>query len=259
MKRTLIAAVFALSASTAFAGPSTDVLQIVTDVQEALNRIDILSSGTNIAQDAVNAANLISVEGAQIDDVAQIGFLTTQVAKNVAISEWSSFTNLDQAATNVLNSVDAGKIDNILQGALGDQYASNYVQFDDLDLAPFDLDNDMSHVKQAATNVANTISATTLEGFTIQLAAVDQDAINSAVGAGTAGLWPADVSNLTQEAVNAANLVSVGTLPSNFSVLPDIVQVGIADQVASNTLAASVKVNTAVQSATNVVNSISLD
>ncbi|MEX3313496.1 hypothetical protein [Sulfitobacter sp. PS-8MA] len=90
----------------------TDISQTVKALQEALNTIDIADDATNVSQAGVNAANIISIDSEHLDDVLQEAqWGTKQVAKNDfdtdgLNSNHAILTDISQAGTNVLNSVD---------------------------------------------------------------------------------------------------------------------------------------------------------
>lgn len=138
----------------------TDISQTVDALQKALNTIDIADDATDVSQAGVNAANIISIDSEHLDDVlqeAQSG--TKQVAKNDfdtdgLNSNHAILTDISQAGTNVLNSVDmtsknSGSFDinRLGQKAVGvKQKADN-----DIDIRV----GTSTNVEQAATNVMN--------------------------------------------------------------------------------------------------------
>lgn len=196
----------------------TDILQVVHGIQEAINEIDFSGTGEGIVQEATNAANLIDYDGG-----SDIGSIVQD-------------SSVDQLAKNTL---DLGKGDLTSVGK---------------------IDN-----SQTATNLANIVSLDALDDSLFQASSGTQDAINLASyssgpmmsfkhGGGGMPSSP-DVSDFTQEAVNAANIATIDDLPE-FEFGFEMVQFACADQFAFNSLSGVGDLSKITQTATNIANSI---
>lgn len=259
MKTILAASLIALMSSSAvFAWESADIEQLVGGVQEALNEIDDVTSAVGVTQEAVNAANLVSlVDAGGLDEIAQGSWLE-QDAENSIESGWdwvpffglqpdyAVITDVTQSATNVANSVSLGTtgdapegalyLDKIKQGAFVDQYATN-----DIETA-----YTVEDVSQSAVNAANLISSdvATEDLYKVkQFAVGDQDAYNTIVfkksidGNATEVVGEATVViPSTQDATNVVNSVSVQSVSKTLAQFSAVEQdaKNVADSVGSN-------------------------
>ncbi|KPF46519.1 hypothetical protein IP76_06565 [Rhizobium sp. AAP43] len=219
-----------MSSSAALA-ESADILQLVGGVQEALNEIDDVTSAVGVTQEAVNAANLVSlVDAGGLDEIAQGSWLEQDAENSIDSGgsyiwwswhpDYAVIKDVTQSATNVANSVSLGT--DVVDAPEGALY--------------------LDEIKQGAF--------------------VDQYATNDIETAYT-------VEDVSQSAVNAANLISVDVATSE---LKDIVQFAVGDQDAYNTIVFKKSIDgnatevvgeatvviPSTQSATNVVNSVSV-
>ncbi|WP_156318486.1 hypothetical protein [Rhizobium sp. AAP43] len=231
MKTILAASLVALMSSSAALAESADILQLVGGVQEALNEIDDVTSAVGVTQEAVNAANLVSlVDAGGLDEIAQGSWLEQDAENSIDSGgsyiwwswhpDYAVIKDVTQSATNVANSVSLGT--DVVDAPEGALY--------------------LDEIKQGAF--------------------VDQYATNDIETAYT-------VEDVSQSAVNAANLISVDVATSE---LKDIVQFAVGDQDAYNTIVFKKSIDgnatevvgeatvviPSTQSATNVVNSVSV-
>jgi hypothetical protein len=150
-------------------------------------------------------------------------------------------------AANLINLPDE-ELDYVTQTAAGAQLAANYVNFSE----------DLSDVTQSATNVLNSLTVNSVTGSITQTTTAGQAALNAVEGVGSygwkhgkGGYGSDDIYDVTQTALNAANLVSIDAI-SDLS----IVQTFTTGQLAANYVGALDNVSKITQSATNVANSI---
>lgn len=152
-------------------------------------------------------------------------------------------------AANLINLPDE-ELDVVAQSAVGAQLAANYVNFTE----------DLSDVTQSATNVLNSLTVLGMPGGSItQTTTAGQAALNAVEGIGSygwkhgkGGYGSDDIDGVTQTALNAANLVSLGGVGDDLN----IVQTFTTGQLAANYVGALDNVKNVTQSATNVANSI---
>lgn len=232
-----------------------DFKQNLDGLQKAINMIVLNGDAQDIVQNAVNAGNLINVGNAiQLANVEQSADLLQIAVNHVGGSFFSGgdIAGVVQSATNVANSVSSdGLVQATKQWGHGDQWASNSV------LGGYN--SALYGLEQAATNVVNTVTATTAKTVN-QVSSTDQVAINVIVGGSydaDAVDWDAtdvDVTQ-TQAAVNAANLVTLDFLTGA------IKQQSYGDQLAVNKAILTgynANVYDLGQSATNVANSVTV-
>ncbi|MGL3607332.1 hypothetical protein ACSV9I_12520 [Rhizobium sp. G187] len=259
MKTILAASLIALMSSSAvFAWESADIEQLVGGVQEALNEIDDVTSAVGVTQEAVNAANLVSlVDAGGLDEIAQGSWLEQDAENSIDSGgsymwwswhpDYAVIKDVTQSATNVANSVSLGTdvvdtpegalyLDKIKQGAFVDQYATN-----DIETA-----YTVEDVSQSAVNAANLISSdvATEDLYKVkQFAVGDQDAYNTIVfkksidGNATEVVGEATVViPSTQDATNVVNSVSVQSVSKTLAQFSAVEQdaKNVADSVGSN-------------------------
>lgn len=271
MTTTALVAAFALPAMA----EQTDITQTIEGLQEALNSIEIADDATDVAQTAVNAANLISLED-NLDDVLQDADLDDgnegidfeQVASNVLDSGPASFNSADlsgvtQDATNVLNSIGGVGED----GGLPDvntlyQDADEVVQdaFNDIELSGPATSEDIS---QAATNALNLATLEDVNGvnsigaaFEMQQDGDDifQSAYNELdIRDGITDTNTDDVLQSTQDATNVINMADISE-DLNGTLLQELTD---SDQSAANVAhdtRRNAEINDLLQAATNIAN-----
>ncbi|WP_223275044.1 hypothetical protein [Tateyamaria sp. syn59] len=292
-----------LLSTPAFAGDETDITQLMSGVQKALNSIAVNHNNTGIEQSGTNAANLISWDGASFDDLSQSATgATKQLAKNSASTTYGQWNDLTQGAVNLINSIDIGNasgvdVQTVMQNAIGtDQDAINVAQYgqwvdgvaqnalnaanlftgndvEDLIEQKFDASqlasNDISgadnnewarDIESIATNVVNSISADDIEEA-VQIAKGNQAASNYVnFGNGDTGFAPstADLDNVIQTAMSAANMITIDDLDGSSSQTASLSQ--LSENVAAFTGAVSSPAHNAgrvsglTQTATNAGN-----
>ena len=218
----------------------------------------------NVNQTAVNAANLATLQDVNVSldqSVTGLGQLAINTVVDVDAST-GGISDLTQAATNVANSATLDDVEASatltqtadMSGFLNGQAALNYVEFGM---------NGVTNATQTATNAVNLATLDDLRGT------LSQEVINGAqiagnlvnysgfIGDGGPNLDSAGtVSGLTQTAVNAANLVTVATLPDIGGTL-EVSQAYSGFQLSGNGLYDADTINNVTQAATNVANSIS--
>ena len=261
------------SVSAAGAGLEIETLdQSVSDAtQIAANNIgaspvggDEVTGVANVNQTAVNAANLATLQDVNVSldqSVTGLGQLAINTVVDVDAST-GGISDLTQAATNVANSATLDDVEASatltqtadMSGFLNGQAALNYVEFGM---------NGVTTAKQTATNAVNLVTLNELRGT------LSQEVINGAQIAGNLVNYSGfigdvvpnldsagTVSGLTQTAVNAANLVTVATLPDLGGSL-EVSQAYSGFQLSGNGLYDADTINNVTQAATNVANSIS--
>ena len=218
----------------------------------------------NVNQTAVNAANLATLQDVNVSldqSVSNLGQLAINTVVDVDAST-GGISDLTQAATNVANSATLDDVEASatltqtadMSGFLNGQAALNYVEFG------------MAGVTNATQTATNAVNLATLDDLRGTLS---QEVINGAqiagnlvnysgfIGDGGPNLDSAGtVSGLTQTAVNAANLVTVATLPDIGGSL-EVSQAYSGFQLSGNGLYDADTINNVTQAATNVANSIS--
>ena len=218
----------------------------------------------NVNQTAVNAANLATLQDVNVSldqSVTGLGQLAINTVVDVDAST-GGISDLTQAATNVANSATLDDVEASatltqtadMSGFLNGQAALNYVEFG------------MAGVTNATQTATNAVNLATLDDLRGTLS---QEVINGAqiagnlvnysgfIGDGGPNLDSAGtVSGLTQTAVNAANLVTVATLPDIGGTL-EVSQAYSGFQLSGNGLYDADTINNVTQAATNVANSIS--
>ncbi len=218
---------------------------------------------TGISQSATNVANSINSEG--LVQAAKQTAGESQFASNAALATFgSTLYDLEQAATNVVNTVTAASSKTVNQVSDTDQVAINFIHGGmggyDADDVVWDAEDVDVTETQAAVNAANLVNLDSLTGAIKQDSYGSQLALNKAIFEGYVG---GNVYDLGQSATNVANSVTVATItPAVFDCLCydgwEINQSATADQVASNLLVTVGNVNNTIQSATNIANSINV-
>lgn len=183
-------------------------------------------------------------------DMEQV-FTGIQAALN-KIEGGEDVNDVTQTALNAANLINLpeNSIDEVVQDAVGAQLAANYVNFSE----------DISVVTQSATNVLNSLTVGSMEGGSItQTTTAGQAALNAVEGIGSygwkhgkGGYGSDDIYDVTQTALNAANLVSLGSVGDDLNIVQDF----STGQLAANYVGALDNVSKIAQSATNVANSI---
>lgn len=160
-------------------------------------------------------------------------------------------SDINQTALNAANLINLPdeELDVVTQAAAGAQLAANYVNFSE----------DLSEVTQSATNVLNSLTVRSVTGSITQTTTAGQAALNAVEGVGSygwkhgkGGYGSDDIYDVTQTALNAANLISLGSVSDDLN----IVQTFTTGQLAANYVGALDNVSKITQSATNVANSI---
>ena len=218
----------------------------------------------NVNQTAVNAANLATLQDVNVSldqSVTGLGQLAINTVVDVDAST-GGISDLTQAATNVANSATLDDVEASatltqtadMSGFLNGQAALNYVEFGM---------NGVTNATQTATNAVNLVTLDELRGTLSQEvtngAQIAGNLVNYSgfIGDGGPNLDSAGtVSGLTQTAVNAANLVTVATLPDIGGTL-EVSQAYSGFQLSGNGLYDADTINNVTQAATNVANSIS--
>ncbi|MGB3689474.1 MAG: hypothetical protein WBA02_09250, partial [Jannaschia helgolandensis] len=219
----------------------------------------------NVNQTAVNAANLATLQDVNVSldqSVSDLGQLAINTVVDVDAST-GGISDLTQAATNVANSATLDDVEASatltqtadMSGFLNGQAALNYVEFGMAGV---------TNATQTATNAVNLVTLNELRGT------LSQEVINGAQIAGNLVNYSGfisdggpnldsagTVSGLTQTAVNAANLVTVATLPDLGSGTLEVSQAYSGFQLSGNGLYDADTINNVTQAATNVANSIS--
>lgn len=271
MKSVIAASVLALMASTsAFATDvDADISQFAIGIQKALNEIEDVKTATDVTQEAVNAANLVSlVDAGDLTEVYQ-----KSMVKQIAVNsiEAPKFNKVDvvgavQEATNVANSISFGKddgtgtaeaLEKIKQKSYGDQFAMNKI--DDADLA--------DTVEQTAVNAANLVTLSVDAGAIDkikQMSTSEQTAINDIDTGWNWGYYGpyrngAVITDVTQSATNVANSISLGEIGETGSMLDEVSQGAFVDQYAVNDIKVALTAEDVAQEAVNATNLITSD
>jgi hypothetical protein len=244
-----------------------DLRQAMSGLQEALNTINYINDATAIDQTAINAANLISLEGlGDLGTVDQTGTATQNASNAISSNLNTDLEDITQAATNVLNSLTADDVTNVVQNVYNGQDASNYISFG---WGGYVGTADAEDATQAAVNASNLITIATLHNEIKQASEGSQTAANLAEFVGPQPVYPnfwdfgiANVSNLTQEATNVTNTLTLEAVDLNHckcgyevDQYADIAQSATNDLVGKDGYS---NINDIVQKATNVANSISM-
>lgn len=240
----------------------TDISQTVEALQQALNTINISDDATNVSQAGINAANIISIDFGSLDDVNQFAeedmlqeaindFETQGTGSNPAI-----LTDITQAGTNVLNSIDLtldvgqgydiNRLTQVIDNA--DQNA-----FNDIDIR----DGFSVGIDQDATNVMNMAA---MDDLLEDAGGIDmlQEIDDSTQNAGNQFDVDLGVTDIAQDAVNVMNLAEIEDDLKGDSVqkvFGDIEQ--YAGNVAHDTTPGA-SIENLMQSAVNVANSLSV-
>lgn len=213
-----------------------------------------------VKQSATNVANSISLGEIDVEDVASnINKMLDDVEQEVRVDQYAEnkievgniVEDVAQEAVNAANLISSEKVGlgEVYQVAYGDQDALNTIKFKyKIDGNATTLAGVLIPATQDATNVINSVSAAVISKTLSQYSDVDQKAENVADSvSGYSEVW-----DLNQTAVNAANLVSIGTIGGDL----ELDQVAYVSQNASNLIDANGMVDKVVQSATNVANSV---
>lgn len=244
-------------------------VQVSVSDQVAGNLLVSVVGGISASsQEAVNAVNILSVDDANVFYANQTTFFGSQLGGNAALT-FGDIDRLDQSAVNVANMIDmqdndgdveiitqlaiatpqtalnlvaaGGNVSRVGQSAVN---ASNLVAMDDLDGFALQVyagtqvagnlmitGGSVERVTQEATNVVNSIDLERRvrdeDGGIVQLALAAQTAGN-AIYFGNEPFAP-DVVRVTQTALNAANVITVGEEMDGNSF-----QLAVASQTASN-------------------------
>jgi hypothetical protein len=216
----------------------------------------------NATQSATNVVN--SISGDLVTAVVQKSFGQQDALNNITGDYQSTFTNLEQAATNVVNTLTAGTSRTIEQTSQTAQSASNTISGGwggyDTDVgASVDwaaTGDDAATRTQAAVNAANLVN---IEHLTM---AITQDAHYNPQTATNSASFYGNIYDLGQSATNVLNNVTVETIDPSFFCNCyggwEVNQDAYAAQVSTNLISTMGDVNNAIQSATNVANSISV-
>ncbi|MBC2774383.1 hypothetical protein H6M51_16070 [Rhizobium sp. AQ_MP] len=238
--------------------------------QTAINKID---SGWNwggwsglyrngavidtVKQSATNVANSISLGklgpgpfNKLLDLAKQKAYLDQYASNEIKVALTAE--DVAQEAVNAANLITSGKdgagLGKVYQTAIGDQTALNTIEFKKWIDGNAKVNNVVVPSTQSATNVANSVSAPVITTTLAQFSDVTQKARNVADSVGSSSkIW-----DFEQTAVNATNLVSIGTIGGNL----ELDQVALVSQSASNLIDANGTVDKVVQRATNVANSV---
>jgi hypothetical protein len=271
MKSVIAASVLALMASTsAFATDvDADISQFAMGIQNALNEIEDVKTATDVTQEAVNAANLVSkVDASNLTEVYQKSMVKQGAVNSI---EPPKFNKVDvvgavQEATNVANSISLGKddgtgaadaLEKIRQFSFGDQSAMNKIY--DADLA--------DTVAQTAVNAANLVTLSVDAGAIdkiMQKSTGDQDATNEIDTGWNWGYYGpyrngAVITDVTQSATNVANSISLGTIGDTGEMLDEVSQDAFVDQSAVNDIKVALTAEDVAQEAVNATNLITSD
>ncbi|SMQ71694.1 hypothetical protein SAMN06295905_1955 [Devosia lucknowensis] len=243
-----------------------NVHQYADVLQKASNNIDGGSwfNSSDIDDATQSATNVVnSISGDLVKAVEQKSEGSQEATNNISGDYHSKLTNLEQAATNVVNTLTAGMSKTIEQTSHTSQYAANNISGGwggyDADVGgTFEWDDEDAVRTQTAVNAANLVNLGELTGAITQHASYNpQTALNTAEFA----KW-GTVYDLGQSATNVLNNVTVGEIdPSIFCGCYDgweVNQHAYAEQTAQNLIRTMGDVNNAIQSATNVANSISV-
>lgn len=247
-----------------------DIIQDLEGFQKALNSIVDIDDANDIVQEAVNAGNLVNLDldGFTLGTVEQSADVFQFSANLIDGGKGSTFSNLSQAATNVVNSVTGTTAWNIHQTVTNRQMAFNTILGGaggyDADLTDGSLEDAMT---QTAVNASNLVDLGTLKNEINQTSENSQTAINTAVFQSDTAYsyhYPfittvdADIWDLGQSATNVTNNITVGAidLANGCACDYEIDQTADAGQFAKNYLSALGDVNNIVQKATNVANSV---
>jgi hypothetical protein len=248
-----------------------DILQQLNGFQWAKNLIVDVDDAQDIVQDAVNAGNLINLADLAIElgtidqnaDVSQFAFNLVAVESYPYYGSNSVLSSIEQAATNVVNSVTAGTAVNIHQNVANAQGAFNTILGGSGGYDAELVDGELEVATQTAVNASNLVSIDTLNNEITQISTGSQVAINTAAfsnsGFGFHVETP-DVYDLEQSATNVTNSVTLSTIDLDGFCACDYEVDQFADvgQIAVNSLSTMGDVQNIVQSATNVANSISM-
>ncbi|MFN7124974.1 MAG: hypothetical protein ACK4M8_03765 [Allorhizobium sp.] len=272
MKSVIAASVLALMASTsAFATDvDADISQFASGIQKALNELEDVKTATDVTQEAVNAANLVSlVDAGDLTEVYQKSMVKQDAVNSI---EPPKFKKVDvvgavQEATNVANSISFGKddgtgaaeaLEKIKQKSYGDQFAMNKI--DDADLA--------DTVAQTAVNAANLVTLSVDAGAIDEIkqkSMGEQTAINEIDTGWNWSWWTgpyrngAVITDVTQSATNVANSISLGEIGDTGSMLDDVSQYASVDQSAVNDIKVALTAEDVAQEAVNATNLITSD
>lgn len=270
-----------------------NIEQLVSGLQVAFNSISEVGDVSDLTQTALNAANLVSLDGMDLgeggvaDGIGKVvqttnASLAQQADNDLFGGIKSALENIEQAATNVVNVFSGPEVNEIVQAANSSQWANNVITFGkggyDAD-ALYDAD-DVLLPSQSALNAANLITVGMLNGSANQYSNSAQEAINSMTYAG-GGIMPLgggyggghgggyggggydhsiDIYDVGQTATNIANVVSATGIAGVDRGCVSVLQNAAANQYAFNDLSGSgwnTDLNNIVQNATNIANSIS--
>lgn len=242
-----------------------DIKQIVYwTSQSAGNRINVPADIRDFSQSATNVLNSISVD--EIDDILQRVGLSRQSARNVIITDddlevprikRDGIKLNTQDAVNAANIATFSTADWVKQSAYAtDQSAVNIIWGLGRNIPSYSHNDDIDDVAQTATNVVNSVNAEegTADRLYQYVNEVDQFARNFID-------YGRNVDDVTQEATNAANIAQFGSIDYHTEQVYHDNRGGYAQQ-AINRVSRGDRdgsISDLVQSATNVINSLSGD
>lgn len=242
----------ALASSPALAS-DTDISQVMTGVQNAINDLSVTHNNNGTTQSSTNAANLIDWEAVSFDDLKQSANGVDQTARNEVSSVFGMWTDLTQTSTNVLNSIDisddGGVEVSTVEQTIRNDTAQSAVNKADYNQALNDF------VDQDAINAGNLFNGRDINEEISQTfdASSSQLASNVATGGGDG----ASVEGLAQAATNVVNSITADDTESD--VLP-ATQAARGSQRATNGLDfGDGGLTDSEQTATNAANLITLD
>jgi hypothetical protein len=259
-------------------GDRVDVRQNLAGMQWAKNLIVDVQDAQDIVQEAVNAGNLIDLEGLgmklgtidQFANIQQFSFnLVSAGSDGYGLSD-SEFDSIEQAATNVVNSLTGGTALNVHQSVNNNQAAINAILggsggYD----AELDVNGSVLAATQTAVNASNLVDISAINNEVKQHATGMQVALNGAGFASSVDVtgpywhptytWEnADVYDMVQSATNVTNNISIDSVAlDGFCACEyELDQYANVGQIAVNALGTLGDVQNITQTATNVANSI---
>ena len=242
----------ALASSPALAS-DTDISQVMTGVQNAINDLSVSHNNNVTTQSATNAANLIDWEGVSFDDLMQRANGVDQTARNEVSNTFGMWTDLTQTSTNVLNNIDisddGGVEVSTVDQTIRNDTAQSAVNKTDYNQALNDF------VVQDATNAGNLFNGRDINEEISQTfdASSSQVASNIATGGGDG----ASVEGLAQTATNVVNSI---TADDTESAVRPATQAARGSQRATNVLDfGDGGLTDSAQTAINGTNLITLD
>lgn len=219
----------ALASSSALAS-DTDISQVMTGVQNAINDLSVTHNNNGTTQSATNAANLLDWEGDSFDDLKQSAKGVDQTARNEVSSVWGMWTGLTQTSTNVLNSIDISD-DGRVEVSTVDQSIRNGTAQVAVNKADYTQALNDPFV-QGATNAGNLFNGRDINEDISQTFGGDSSQVASNVATG--GGDRASVEGLAQTATNVVNSITADDTETN--VKPATQAALLGSQKATNVL-----------------------